>query len=270
MLSRVALRAVAQAGKGHATASVAVVPQRNFNDHTRSLDERLKLFKEVTETYYTNPERDVKNFPVETLPDLPPTRMIIFPDSWWANLYPKMGTSGPYVLGLGGLLTLFGKEYILMDHHMSEAYAFAAGTFFLWYKLRDYIVKDTMTTIKETNEANWDAPKAVAKKQYADAIQHMETAIWQEDGQRYLYEAKREGIDLQLEAIYRQRVAEARSEIKKRLDYQLAKETAVKNFEHNYMTRWIIDNVVKGITPEQEKASIAQCLGDLKAIAARQ
>lgn len=86
----------------------------------------------------------------------------------------------------------------------------------------------------------------------------METAIWQEDGQRYLYEAKREGIDLQLEAIYRQRVAEARSEIKKRLDYQLAKETAVKNFEHNYMTRWIIDNVVKGITPEQVRRLTGQ------------
>lgn len=250
---------------------MAVVPQRNYNEHTRTLDERLKLFKDVTETYYTNPERDLKNFPVEVPPEFnPPTRMIIFPDSWWANLYPKMGTSGPYVLSVGGILTLFGKEYILMDHTMAEAYAFAAGTFFIWYKARDFIIKTNTEGSKEMNDANWNTPKAVAKKEYADAIQNMETAIWQEEGQKYLYEAKREGVDLQLEAVYRQRLAEARSEIKKRLDYQLAKETAVKNFEHNYMTRWIIDGVVKGITPEQEKASIAQCLGDLKVIAARQ
>jgi F-type H+-transporting ATPase subunit b len=271
MLSRLALRAAAQAWKSQAPATMAVMPQRHLGDYSRTLDERLKLFKEVTETYYNNPDRDTKNFPIEVQEEYPPaTRMLVLPDSWFGNLYNKMGVSGPYVLTIGGALTLLGKEYILIDHHFAEAIAFSFAMYFLWYKLRDPAYKFTLESIKEETEETWEKPLAESKLKFKENIALMEKAIWQEEGQKYLYEAKREGVDLQLEAIYRQRLSEARSEIKKRLDYQLAKETAVKNFQHNYMTRWIIDNVLKGITPEQEKAALSQCLADLKTIAARQ
>jgi len=246
MLSRLALRAAAQAWKSQAPAAMAVMPQRNLGDYNRTLDERLKLFKEVTETFYNNPDRDNKNFPIEVQAEYPPaTRMLIIPDSWFGNLYNKMGVSGPYVLTLGGVLALFGKEFILVDHHFAEAIAFSAAMYYLWYKLRVPGYKWTLDSIKEETEETWEKPLAKSKAQFQEGITLMEKAIWQEEGQKYLYEAKREGVDLQLEAIFRQRLAEARQEIKKRLDYQLAKETAVKNFQHNYMTRWIIDNVVK-------------------------
>jgi F-type H+-transporting ATPase subunit b len=272
MLSRLALRAAAaQAWKVQAPAAMAVVPQRDMAKYTRTLDERLKLFKDVTETYYNNPERDTKNFPIEVVGEYPPqARLLFLPDSWFANCYNKMGVSGPYVLTVGGVLTFFSKELILLDHHFAEVVAFTGAMYFLWYKLRDVAYGYTLESMKTETEEEWEIPLAEAKKHFTKGVGEMETAIWQEEGQKFLFEAKKEGVDLQLEAIYRQRLSEARTEIKKRLDYQLAKETAVKNFQHNYMTRWIIDNVVKGITPEQEKAALAQCLVDLKAIAGRQ
>jgi F-type H+-transporting ATPase subunit b len=105
--------------------------------------------------------------------------------------------------------------------------------------------------LQEQKEDVWDGRVEAAKVQINDTIKKFDLAIWQEEGQKHLFEAKRENVDLQLEAEYRERLVEAHQAVKKRLDYNLAKETAMKNFQHNHMTRWIIDNVVKGITHEQ-------------------
>ena len=71
------------------------MPVRQFGDHTRTLDERLKLFKEVNETYYTGAQRDLKNWPQETCPEhTPTTRLLVVPDSWFAALHSKTGVSG--------------------------------------------------------------------------------------------------------------------------------------------------------------------------------
>ena len=48
-------------------------------------------------------------------------------------------------------------------------------------------------------------------------ITNLEKEIWQMDGQKYIYESKRENVNLQLEAVYRQRLAEVYQSVKKRL-----------------------------------------------------
>lgn len=48
-------------------------------------------------------------------------------------------------------------------------------------------------------------------------IDDVEKAIWREEGQKHLFEAKRENVDLQLEAAYRQRMADVHQAVKKRL-----------------------------------------------------
>lgn len=48
-------------------------------------------------------------------------------------------------------------------------------------------------------------------------IKEGEVAISQLEGQKHLFDAKRENVDLQLEALYRQRLAEVHAEVKKRL-----------------------------------------------------
>lgn len=61
-------------------------------------------------------------------------------------------------------------------------------------------------------------------KMYNDAIAQEKKAQFEAEGSKMLFDVKRENVALQLEAVYRQRVMEVYSEIKKRLDYQVEKQ----------------------------------------------
>ena len=45
-------------------------------------------------------------------------------------------------------------------------------------------------------------------------------------------------------------------------------EHTTRSFEQTHMVNWIVDNVKKGITPQQEKESIASCIRTLKTMSA--
>lgn len=57
--------------------------------------------------------------------------------------------------------------------------------------------------------------------------------------------------------------------MKKRLDYQLQIHQVERRLAQKHMAQWIISNVMKAITPDQEKASLQQCIKDLQALAPR-
>lgn len=56
-----------------------------------------------------------------------------------------------------------------------------------------------------------------------DSIVAEKKAQFQADGVKMLFDAKRENVSLQLEAVYRERIMEVYQEVKKRLDYQVEK-----------------------------------------------
>lgn len=60
-----------------------------------------------------------------------------------------------------------------------------------------------------------------------------------------------------------------RFQVKKRLDYQTQIAHVERRLAQRHMAQWIINNVIKAITPEQEKASLQQCIKDLQAMAPR-
>lgn len=53
-------------------------------------------------------------------------------------------------------------------------------------------------------------------------------------------------------------------------DYQVDKELSKQRFQRAYMLNWIVDSVVKDFTPQQEKATLAQCISDLKVLGQQQ
>jgi len=87
-------------------------------------------------------------------------------------------------------------------------------------------------------------------------------------GQAILFEAKRENVKMQLEAEYRRRLMVAYEEVRRRLEYQLAQQSAERQYAQNHMVSWIINSVQKSISPQQEKEALQKCIVDLKALAA--
>lgn len=117
-------------------------------------------------------------------------------------------------------------------------------------------------------EGEWKEGRETDLKDLADEIKEEETEQWRADGQALLIEAKKENIALQLEAAYRERVARVYTEVKRRLDYQVECQHVERRVNQKHMVSWIIGNVLKGITADQEKETLNKCIGDLGALAA--
>jgi len=234
------------------------------------LEKHLENWDKANKIYF-GPERDTKNFPILTQPEYgPPTRMGIFPATWFEMFYEKTGVTGPYTFGIGLITFLLSKELWVVEHGFTEFLGFWIAVAYLHKKIGPGLAKTLDKTGEEYRAKHWEQPIEAVKSQAQAVVTDGEHAIWQQDGQKMLFEAKRENVDLQLEATYRKRLAEVHQNVKKRLDYQLEVENTQRRFEQNHMVNWIVDSVVKGITPQQEKDSIAKCIADLKGLAAKQ
>jgi len=234
-----------------------------------ALEKMVENWEKANQTYY-GPERDHVNFPHPKQPTLtPPTRIGILPESWFTAFYDKTGVTGPYMFGVSMLTFLISKELWVVEHGFTEFIAFWMAVYFLHGKIAPGLEKAIDEKQAAYRAKHWDERIAAIKKGSEDTVKAADEAIWQQDGQAMLFEAKRENVDLQLEAIYRKRLADVHTQVKKRLDYQVEVENTTRRFEQKHMVNWIVDSVVKGITPQQEKDSISKCISDLKALSVK-
>merc|ERR1712112_733395 len=167
-----------------------------------------------------NPERDLVNFPDRVRPiDKPPVRMGIFPEEWFTALYPKTGVTGPYMALFGVSTFLASKEYFVMEHDFYVGIGLAV----VLTGVVKSVGPDWTAAINKELDEEEDALKATVAAEEAS----------QADTSAYLdiVAAKKEAVGLQLEAVYRGRLQEAYTQVKKRLDYQLETANVVRRME---------------------------------------
>jgi len=212
-------------------------------------------------------ERDLVNFPARVRPiDPSPVRMGIFPAEWFEAFYSKTGVTGPYMalVSMGTFLT--SKEYFILEHDFYAGIALAIVGY--------GVVRSVGPGLDAVLEKKLNDDEAALKAIRQDEIDYLNECISYEKGAQSdaavwedIITAKKEAVGLQLEGAYRQRLHDAYTQVKKRLDYQLEVSNVVRRMEQKHMVDWIISNVKKSITPAQEDAALKKCISDLKALA---
>ncbi|XP_064627905.1 ATP synthase subunit b, mitochondrial-like [Lineus longissimus] len=264
MLSRLALKSghfgFAVRGQLNRCAAPALV--RGASSEVSKQDPFDKAY-----TLYNSPDRDLVNFPNPKMPDVsPPVRLGFLPEHWFQAFYDKTGVTGPYLFGTGLIATLLSKEIWVVDHGFTEVLGFWAAMFILIKKIGPAFGEYLDKRSESYKEVFYDKPLQNAKSASLEFIDNTEKMIEAQKGQKFLFEAKRENVGLQLEAIYRQRLHDAHQEVKKRLDYQVDVQNTKRSFEQTHMVNWIVDNVIKGIDAKQEKDALSKCIADLKVL----
>ncbi|XP_066588752.1 ATP synthase subunit b, mitochondrial [Prorops nasuta] len=197
--------------------------------------------------------------------DPSPVRYGFIPEEWFTFFYPKTGVTGPYVFG-GGLATyLLSKEIYILEHEFFNSLSLLLISVVMIKKfgpsLKQYLDKE----VKDVEE-HYTGNRTAQLQSLEDSIQEQNKEKERSALQFLILDIKRENIKMQLEAAYRERLNKVYSEVKKRLDYQLQLATIERRIAHKHMVQWVISNVLKAITPDQEKANLQQCIKDLDAL----
>jgi len=211
--------------------------------------------------FHTSVER-----PGYKLPDHPgKVRLGFIPDEWFQMFYSKTGVTGPYVFGTGLLLYMINKELYVLGPETVHGVAVFGLTIYaikkfghLWTDYVDGLREEQLKTAEE-----W---KANAIKGFLEGIEEEKKELWRLEGRHHLFDAKRENVALQLETEFRERQLAVTNAVKSRLDYHVAIENMKTNMEQQHMVKWIEKNVIKSITPAQEKELLNKCISDLKSM----
>ncbi|XP_058805136.1 ATP synthase subunit b, mitochondrial [Phymastichus coffea] len=197
-------------------------------------------------------------------PEYPaPVRHGFIPEEWFTFFYPKTGVTGPYVFAAGLSTYLLSKEIYVLEHEYYTGLSLALVLIIGIKKLGPSFAKILDKEIDEY-ENDWESSRTNQIKELEDLIDHEKKEQWRTDGQKMILDIKKDNINMQLEAAYRERLAHVYHEIKRRLDYQMQVQNVERNLSQKHMVQWIVQNVRKAFTPEQEKIVLTRCINDLQ------
>lgn len=210
-----------------------------------------------SEVGYQRPVRGIEAAPV---------RYGFIPEEWFEFFYKKTGVTGPYVFGFSLFTYLASKEIYVMEHEYYAGLSFAA-LLIIGIKNIGPGLKKSLDAEVDQIEADFEQGRADEIKGLEDAIEHEKTEQWRADGQLMLNDAQKENVALQLEAAYRERLAQVFSEVKRRLDYQVEIQLVERRVKQKHLVNWVSSKVLGSITADQDKETLNKCIADLGALA---
>ncbi|VDM16240.1 unnamed protein product [Hydatigera taeniaeformis] len=257
--------------KNFAIAMKAVKDAEELADkYHKYVSDAIVRWSKCNEIYYGK-ERDMVNYPTIKVPERhPKVRLGFIPDAWFQLLYSRTGVTGPYLFLFGTTAFLLSKEYWVVDAHFMEMIPFVVimtwgiKKFGPWCS--NYIGKITQQRIDNFYTKPLNSTMVNLDRTIKSADEEIARAAFLPK----LVAAKKENIDLQLEAAYRERLQNVYKAVTRRLDYHVERENVRRRFQQQHMANWITAAVVAGITPAQEKETLRKCIEDLRALAATQ
>jgi len=194
-------------------------------------------------------------------------RFGFIPEEWFQLIQKKTGVTGPYVFGTGLILFLLNKEFYVVGPETVHA-AVALSMFVYGIKRFGPGIAEWADKKREESLEKAYSGRNASIAAYNDAIEHEKTEQWRLEGRNHLFNARRENVAMTMEIEYRERLQQVTDGIKKKLDYHVELENVKRRLEQQHMVRWIEQNVVKSITPQQEKEIMNNCISNLKSLAA--
>lgn len=153
-----------------------------------------------------------------------------------------------------------------MEHEYYAGLSFAALLIIGIKKIGPGLKKSLDAEVDQI-EADFEQGRADEIKGLEDAIEHEKTEQWRADGQLMLNDAQKENVALQLEAAYRERLAQVFNEVKRRLDYQVEIQLVERRVKQKHLVNWVSSKVLGSITADQDKETLNKCIADLGALA---
>jgi F-type H+-transporting ATPase subunit b len=213
------------------------------------------------------PERDLVNYPPYKLREVPnAVRWYCVPETWFRFFYDKTGVTGPYMFFYGLLIYGFSKEWIVLWYDFSEYLILAAAVITVVKKLGP-VVGDVFRGWHKEEVDRYTSVVQNSKALAGKMLHHYEQALDRAQSVGHIGEARKDVLNMALEAGYRERMRLMYEAVKRRLDYQVALQNARKDFERTNMINWITTEVRKAITGKQEQEAMQACLAQLRQMA---
>jgi len=208
--------------------------------------------------------------PLPPLPDYDPhaLRHYCLPEYWFDFLYERTGASGLYTLLGASTLFALSKEYYVIN----------ADTYYTAYLLIALVTvnKALGPTIRQFFEDTrvdelvaLDQVKAEEVDNLKSYLDDIKLQKWRAGVQELYNEARLTNVAMMLETAFIERQATVVNAIKNKLDYQVAVQKVDADLAQTHMVQWVEEKVMEQITPETQKETLAACIAELNALAAK-
>ncbi|XP_075251377.1 ATP synthase peripheral stalk subunit b, mitochondrial-like [Convolutriloba macropyga] len=194
-------------------------------------------------------------------------RLGMIPESYFTFLHERTGVLGPYILLWGGAITLISKEFLIFQEEAGAILAFMLVPPFLARFAGPAIDKYTRVTYNDEMMV-LDKLKESKIQQYSNEADALDEDATRADAGKEIFSAYSANAENMVEAEFRQRQEQVHEAFKRRLDYQVAMQSLEEQVVQKQMVSWVKQEVHKAIDARSQKEGIAQCLKDLKALAA--